>query len=154
MLRTETDLAEAIARIAHRGQRRNIYERADGSTAEPYINHPLRVAKALSSREAGVMTWVYNAALLHDVIEDSLFTHGDLVALGISKETARLVEWLTRMAGETYAEFIDRISLDADATVIKIADLEDNLSTLPEGHSLRKRYVRALQKLQRRELMA
>ena len=59
-------------------------------------------------------------------------------------EVASLVRTLTRRGGEAYEDYIARIAADPWATLIKRADLTDNLATLPAGHDLAKRYIAAL----------
>ncbi len=62
--------AYALAVEAHRGQ-----SRKDGSS--PYIGHPLAVAERLHAAGLDEITVV--AALLHDVVEDSELTVGEVV---------------------------------------------------------------------------
>lgn len=134
-----TEVAEAIAVIAHAGQ-----TRMDG--VEPYVNHPLRVAKALTERPGGTTYGVYAAAVLHDVLEDTAVTAEHLRTLGISEYAIGLVEIVTRTEGETYWEYLDRVvaSGSGDAVALKVADIRDNLVSLPEGHGLVRRYEKAL----------
>ncbi len=72
------------ARLAHEGQMR--------SSGDPYITHPLAVAKILSGMRMDHHSLM--AAMLHDVIEDT----------GTSKEE------LTEEFGETVAELVDGVS--------------------------------------------
>ena len=139
---SENKIALTIAKIAHRGQTRM-------DTVEPYINHPRRVAEALTKRPGGVYFFVHAAALLHDVLEDSSFEAQDLLDLGISQETVDIVEILSKRNGETYWTYLDRVisSGSAEALAVKIADTEDNLVSLPPGHGLKERYEKALRLL-------
>lgn len=138
----EVELARVIAGIAHRGQ-----TRWDG--IEPYINHPERVAGILLDRDEGVETYIYVAAILHDVIEDSTFEYEDLINLGISTIAAAVVLIVSRRSDESYNEFIERIAEceTQGAIDLKIADITDNLNSLPEGHGMAKRYEKALKRL-------
>ena len=63
----------------------------------------------------------------------------ELLAAGITPRAVELVETLTRRKGEDYAQFIERVSHDRDALLIKLADLEDNMRDLDEG-SLKDKY--------------
>lgn len=67
-------------------------------------------------------------ALLHDVIEDS--TSDDLLNEGFPAEVVEAVVALTRLGGETYEAFIDRLSPNALARRVKQLDIEDNLNVL------------------------
>ena len=58
-----------IALDAHKDQRRK--------TGEPYIYHPIEVAKIVAN-EIGLGATSIASALLHDVIEDSDYTYEDL----------------------------------------------------------------------------
>jgi len=84
------------------------------------------------------------SALLHDVVEDSAVTLDDIERL-FGLKVRRTVDLLTRRDGETYFDYIARVSSDDIATGIKLADLHDHLwqqrHTLPE--SLKPRYEKA-----------
>ena len=94
--------------------------------ADPYIWHILRVGMSLlPDMEAAIV------GLLHDAIEDSplptvtaRMINSDL---GLRIETCVIA--LTRLHGQTYAEYIHSIATHPDPIVrqVKIADLYDNL---------------------------
>lgn len=73
------------------------------------------------------------AAVLHDVVEDSSVTLGDLRAEGFPESVVDAVEALTKRQGESYEEFILRAAANAIARTVKPADLLDNcdLSRIP-----------------------
>lgn len=131
----EISIAEAIARMAHRGQ-------VTGSEGMDYITHPAAVA-ALLPDELKPAGW------LHDVIEDSAFTAEDLSAAGISQRTIEIVLIVSRSKDfETYAAFIQRIAASGNdgAIRVKLADLRHNLRpSCPD--SLRARYLPAVEQL-------
>jgi guanosine-3',5'-bis(diphosphate) 3'-pyrophosphohydrolase len=77
--------AYALATAAHLGQTRK-----DG--VSPYLAHPLAVASRLS--QAGAEEATVAAALLHDVVEDSELTLGDMVER-FGLQVAELVAALT-----------------------------------------------------------
>jgi len=131
--------ALAFARMAHDGVYRNY-------TGEPYVEHVLRVADKVWLTGSSDVE-MYTAALLHDVIEDTPYTAEDLLAAGFTPRTVGLVVTLSKVAGESYEDFILRIMKDPDAVAIKIADITDNLSTLPRGHRSVNRYLKALKVL-------
>lgn len=105
--------AIAIAAQAHQEQR--------DKAGAPYILHPLRMMLRMSS-ETEMM-----AAILHDVVEDTDWTLDRLRQAGFSDEVVQAVECLTHRDHETYEEFIARVSTNAIARQVKLADLEDNM---------------------------
>ena len=89
-----------------------------------YILHPLRVmAKMKTDLEM-------SAALLHDVIEDSDITAGQLLAEGIPAEVVEAVQSLSKKEGEEYMDFVARAKQNPLAAKVKVADIEDNIDIL------------------------
>ena len=84
-------------------------------------------------------------AVLHDTVEDSPLTLGDLLDEGFPANLVAAVDALTRRPDETYADFIGRAARDSIAKVVKRADVADHLagdtSALTESHL--KRYHKA-----------
>jgi (p)ppGpp synthase/HD superfamily hydrolase len=103
-----------IAAEAHLGQR--------DKAGAPYILHPLRMMMRMESEAAMI------AAVLHDVVEDSDWTLEQLRSEGFSEEVLRAVDCLTHKEGESYDEFVVRVRANAIASLVKIADLEDNMN--------------------------
>lgn len=139
----EAAIAEQIARCMHRDQ-------VDKS-GRPYVEHLERVA-------ANVCDEAKAAAWLHDVVEDTDMTVGDLQDMGrTSMRTNGAVDLLTRRDSMTHSQYIQRIYFGAGifgevAREVKIADLKDNLSDdrRYEGdESMRVRYMKALEILER-----
>lgn len=87
----------------------------------PYLHHVVSVAKAVNSVEDKVV------ALLHDILEDTPCTREQLIESGIPPYLVESIETLSRKTGESYKDFIIRVSLDERATRVKLADLKDNL---------------------------
>lgn len=83
------------------------------------------------------------AAYLHDVIEDTEVTLDDLLALGMPMEVYYMVNALTRRKGEEYLAYIRRAKANKGAKIIKVCDLNFNLSRNPK-ESLIQRYNDAL----------
>lgn len=102
-----------LAVQAHRGQK----DRAD----QPYILHPLRMMFRLRTEKEMM------AAVLHDVVEDTAVTLGDLRAAGYPSEVIDAVDCLSRRDDESYEDFIERIKSNPLAVRVKLADLEDNM---------------------------
>lgn len=83
--------------------------------------HPLRVMLAAEG-EIGRMV-----AVLHDVIEDTAITLGDLRNLGYPIKVLEALDCLTRREEETYEAYVERLLPDPVARSVKLADLKDNL---------------------------
>jgi hypothetical protein len=104
--------AIALAVRFHEGQR-------DKSGA-PYLLHLFRVA--LQSNDPIVQ----QAALLHDLIEDTKATREDLEASSISPESIEAIALLTHDLQESYADYVVKIKDNPVATQVKLLDLHDN----------------------------
>lgn len=104
--------AIALAVRFHHGQR-------DKSGA-PYLLHLLRVA--LMSNDPIVQ----QAALLHDLLEDTEATRDDLIAQGISPEAIAAIELLTHDLSESYALYVTKLKRNPVARQVKLLDLHDN----------------------------
>ena len=87
----------------------------------PYILHPLRVMMACETDAERVV------ALLHDVVEDGGSGTWEVIEESFPSEIAEAVDCLTRRKGEAYEAFIDRCASNDLATVVKLADLADNM---------------------------
>lgn len=87
-----------------------------------YILHPLRMMMRLRTSDEELMA----IAVLHDVVEDCGITWDDLASLGMSARVVQCVRALTRQAGESYEQFIERLAGNHDALRVKREDLRDN----------------------------
>lgn len=121
--------AYSVAESAHAGMTRQ-----DGT---PYIHHPARVCAFLIS-ECGVKDGeVLQAALLHDVVEDTPVTVKDIEAQ-FGQKTAEYVDWLTKPPAEGFASKEQLNAYQADriarapqqVRMVKVADRIDNVSDL------------------------
>lgn len=134
-------IANLIATFAHRGQVRKI-------SGEPYVKHPRRVA--FRAKELGLSPEAQAAALLHDVYEDTRFPPF-LVWLLLGKKVNDLVWTLTDMfTPEDYPHRnrAKRKELEAlryrivvknpEAKMLKLLDLEDNLSSFASPKGVKK----------------
>lgn len=81
-----------------------------------------------------IWTHEFWLALCHDLVEDGY------IGKWILKYWISL-DYITRMDGEFYMDYIHRVSLNPIAKRVKIADLEENMKRCNE--SLMKRYVKA-----------
>jgi len=106
-----------IATDAHDRQ-----ERFDGS---PYINHPLRVMCTLQNQGHSERAQI--VGVLHDSVEDSDLTFDDLRAEGFGDDIINPLELLTKLPGDDYEMYVQRLSVNACSRAVKKADLFDNL---------------------------
>jgi (p)ppGpp synthase/HD superfamily hydrolase len=120
-----------IARTAHLNQKR-----WDG---EDYVEHPIRLSECFpDDPEFAVLRM---ACLLHDVPEDNPnFPIIRLAEMGVRSDVLKIVEALTHRANESYAEYLERLAEDSNATKIKLLDIQDNCAPLPFGHQRRQKY--------------
>ena len=123
--------AYRFARRAHAGVRRR--------SGEPYIMHPIAVAKIVIS-ELGLGSTSICAALLHDVVEDTEYTRDDIAAT-FGEKIASIVEGLTKISGgifgakaslqaENFRKLLLSMSTDVRVVLIKMADRLHNMRTL------------------------
>jgi len=110
--------ATKIAIEAHGGERRR-----DGTL---YVDHPLRMVKYLRAQR--YCDTVLCAAALHDVIENKPeeWTIERMRKRKISEPVLTALEYLTHQKDEEYEDYIKRLSENAIARVVKMADLYDN----------------------------
>ena len=115
----------------HEGQKRK--------SGEPYIIHPLAVAQIVAE-ELKLDSESIEAALLHDVIEDTEATHEDVARL-FSPTIADLVEGVSKLTRIQYATKEDEqmenlrkmlmaMSKDIRVILIKISDRLHNMRTM------------------------
>ncbi len=103
-----------LATNAHAGQ----YDKG----GKPYILHPLKVMHYLKSEDEELQC----IALGHDVIEDTKVTYIQLRELGITERIIEGIKALTKVPGETYDEYKERVFANEDAMRVKMADLRHN----------------------------
>ncbi|MFT6732082.1 MAG: guanosine-3',5'-bis(diphosphate) 3'-pyrophosphohydrolase [Polaribacter sp.] len=122
--------AYIFARDAHEGQLR--------SSGDPYITHPVAVAKILATLHLDAQTIM--AALMHDVIEDCEVTREQIIEL-FGERVALLVEGVTKLTQikfrsrqEAQAENFQKMMMamveDLRVVLIKLADRLHNMRTL------------------------
>ena len=122
--------AWAVGASAHAGQCRK--------SGEPYITHPVAVAKVLADQGLDVETLI--AAILHDTIEDTPLSRGD-IASQFGETVADLVDGVTKLdklhfadrqeaAAESFRKMLLEMSRDLRVILIKLADRLHNMRTL------------------------
>lgn len=122
--------AFVFAALAHDGQFR--------LSKEPYVVHPIRVAAILAEMELDVNT--LEAALLHDVLEDTSVTPEEL-SNKFGKDVLLLVDGVTKLGKITFKSFEDYqaenlrkmflvMAKDVRVVLIKLADRLHNMKTI------------------------
>src|ERR1700736_3245151 len=130
-----------VADRAHEGQRR--------ASGEPYVAHPLAVADILADLEMDRATIA--AALLHDVVEDTLLTN-EQVAEEFGAEIATLVDGVTKLTRIPYQSKEDAqvenlrkmflaMAKDIRVIIIKLADRLHNMRTLSSLPALKQQSI-------------
>ena len=131
--------AISMALKAHQGQL--------DKGGHPYILHPLAVMNRVHTLDEKMV------AVLHDVVEDSDVTLEELRREGFEAPIIEAVALLTKLEGESYEQFIDKVSTHTLARQVKIADIQENmdLSRIPNPTDDDRRrldkYKRALHQL-------
>lgn len=116
--------------MAHAGQHRK--------SGEPYIHHPLEVARILADMHMDYQT--LSAAILHDVIEDTQIAKAEISKL-FGKEIADLVDGVSKLTqvefdsraeaqAQNFRKMLMAMSHDIRVILVKLADRLHNMRTL------------------------
>lgn len=90
---------------------------------KPYILHPLRIMFNLKTDDLELMM----IAVLHDVVEDCKeWTIERLKKEGFTDRVINALTVLTHPKDEPYCDYIERVSTNIDAIIVKLEDLRDN----------------------------
>jgi GTP diphosphokinase / guanosine-3',5'-bis(diphosphate) 3'-diphosphatase len=125
-----------LAVDAHKDMRRK--------TGEPYIYHPLEVARIIVS-EIGLGETAVICALLHDVVEDSDYSL-EYIEKQFGSDIARIIDALTKVKeisdnsnpsrqAENFKKMLLTLSVDPRVMLIKLADRLHNMRTLESMRS-------------------
>ena len=121
--------AYELAVEAHKFQRRK--------SGEPYIHHPIEVAR-ICYNEIGLGPTAITSAILHDVVEDTDITLEEVLA-HFGPKIAKIVDGLTKLDGlynvespqaENYKKVLSTLVYDVRVVLIKMADRLHNLRTI------------------------
>ncbi len=114
----------------HSGQKR--------SSGEPYMSHPLAVARILAGMRMDVVS--IETGLLHDIVEDTTVTAAD-IQKNFGDEVARCVDGVTKLSkldffsaedrqAESYRKMLLAMVNDIRVIIVKLADRLHNMRTL------------------------
>jgi guanosine-3',5'-bis(diphosphate) 3'-pyrophosphohydrolase len=120
-----------LSMLAHKDMRRK--------SGEPYIYHPLAVAK-IAAEEIGLGTTSIVCALLHDVVEDSQIEL-EQIRKQFGNKVAKIIDGLTKISGvfdhetaspqaENFRKMLLTLSEDVRVILIKLCDRLHNMRTL------------------------
>ena len=119
-----------LAKESHKGVKRR--------SGEPYILHPIEVAKIVTS-EIGLGAKAIACALLHDVVEDTEYTLEDIEHF-FGEKIASIIDGLTKISevfdnhsslqAENFRKMLLTLSDDVRVILIKLADRLHNMRTL------------------------
>jgi guanosine-3',5'-bis(diphosphate) 3'-pyrophosphohydrolase len=137
----QVEAAYYFSAEAHRGQYR--------TSGEPYVSHPLAVAATLADWRLDPQALI--AALLHDVMEDTVITKGQL-AEHFGKTAAELVDGVSKLdrienqsyeeaQAENFRKMLLAMARDVRVILIKLADRLHNMRTLDAVRADKRRRV-------------
>ncbi|HAU12388.1 MAG TPA: guanosine-3',5'-bis(diphosphate) 3'-diphosphatase [Gammaproteobacteria bacterium] len=130
-----------FAEQAHEGQYRR--------SGDPYIVHPLAVGKILADMHMDAQS--VEAALLHDVIEDTHVSKDDVTSAfgaivadlvdGVSKIGAIKFESKAEAQAENFRKMVLAMTKDIRVILVKLADRLHNMRTLGVLHPTKRRRI-------------
>ena len=144
---TTVGIATEIALFAHHGQKRD--------RNKPYFFHPYAVMKnfrkligvvdgsdcvdnELIYKHGLVYDGIQESCLLHDVLEDTSLTMDDLINVFaefgfenyFSLHIEHTLSMLTHQKDVPYGDYIEKITSNLSASIVKLMDLTDNMNML------------------------
>ncbi|OWY21629.1 bifunctional (p)ppGpp synthetase/guanosine-3',5'-bis(diphosphate) 3'-pyrophosphohydrolase [Sphingobacteriales bacterium UPWRP_1] len=131
--RKRLDSAFELAFTQHEGTRRK--------SGEPYIYHPIAVARIVAEEIGGLDVTSIICALLHDVVEDTPITL-DYIEKHFSQNVSKIIDGLTKITGffekrnlanktaENLRKLLLTLGEDIRVILIKLADRLHNMRTL------------------------
>lgn len=129
-LDSQYQTAKALIIQFHDGQ-------VDGG-GENYLNHLMTVSQNVAKEADKHEHWGYTeedifyiraeiCGLLHDILEDTDCTEDILREHKLDEEIIEAVKIMTHRDGESYFDYIKRVSENPISKIVKIADLENNM---------------------------
>lgn len=128
------ELNEQLSKAIHLANK--YHEGQVDKSGLPYILHPLHVMNNVDSIEEKIV------AVLHDILEDTILATGDLIIYGFDLEIVEAVVTITRIKGEPYANYLERVKSNELARIVKLADLTHNMDITRLHNPTEKDYKR------------
>lgn len=130
------------------------FENITDKAGSEYINHLMRVRDGIFDiyhfKSHDEKITAICAAYLHDIFEDTDATEEEVKReCDVDDGVIEIVKLLTRDKNDTYMQYIEKLSTNKLAKIIKLADLKDNMDITryselkDEVFSLLKRYHKA-----------
>lgn len=130
------------------------FENITDKAGSEYINHLMRVRDGIFDiyhfKNHDEKVTAICAAYLHDIFEDTDVTEEEVKdKCDVTDDVIEIVKLLTRDKNDTYMQYIEKLSTNKMARIIKLADLRDNMDITrypvlkDEVFSLLKRYHKA-----------
>ena len=104
----------ALAAQAHKGQL--------DKQGQPYILHPIKVMQFLKTEDEELQC----IAIGHDLLEDTDTKESDIYQITESFRVLNGIKALTKVNGETYEQYKEKVLASKDAMLVKLADLTHN----------------------------
>ena len=104
----------ALAAQAHKGQL--------DKQGQPYILHPIKVMQFLKTEDE---EWQC-IAIGHDLLEDTNTKESDIYQITESFRVLNGIKALTKVNGEAYEQYKEKVLASKDAMLVKLADLTHN----------------------------
>ncbi|VEP17662.1 conserved hypothetical protein [Hyella patelloides LEGE 07179] len=121
-------IAQKLATDAHKEQ--------TDKAGKPYISHCQAVAAQLNTTEEKIVGW------LHDIVEDTKITFIDLEKEGIPEHLIDAIKAITKISGELYEHYLERVKENKIALSVKIADMRHNCDLSRISNPTAKDYAR------------
>ena len=112
---------------------------------KPYIEHAIYVASNFLDDEKARIV-----AVLHDVVEDTMYTIEDIAAEGFEESILEALRVITKDENMDYMDYIEQVSSNEIASKVKMIDLKHNMDITrisnPTDHDFRRveKYKKAL----------
>lgn len=93
----------------------------------PYILHCIAVMQNVQEMHPGTDEELLCIALGHDLPEDTKVTFAELREVGMTTRIIEGIRCLTKMPGESYEEYQEKVMSNYDSVIVKKADIRHNM---------------------------